>query len=803
MTLAAVAEAPVAPSFDLTPPPTATTMRVTKRNGASEAVDLNKIVRAVTRAAEGLHAVEPMRVATRTISGLYDGATTAELDELSIRTAALLTGEEPEYGRLAARLLASVIAKEVAGQEIHAFSQSVARGHELGLINDRLLGFVQANARKLNDALDASLDRGFDYFGLRTLYDRYLLRHPRTRKVTETPQQFFLRIACALSEDVPEALALYRRMAELDYLPSSPTLFNSGTTHEQLSSCFLLDSPQDSLESIYAKYGDIAQLSKFSGGIGVSYTRVRSRGSLIKSTNGHSNGIVPWLKTLDSSVAAVNQGGKRKGAACVYLEPWHADVEEFLELRDNTGDEARRTHNLNLANWIPDLFMRRVEADAEWSLFDPRVVPEFTDLFGDAFERAYEQAETQGKAVKTIKARELYARMMRTLAQTGNGWMTFKDKCNKASNQTLRAGNVIHLSNLCTEILEVTSAEETAVCNLGSINLARHFDDDGFFDFDKLAETVRLAVRQLDRVIDLNFYPIESARRGNLRWRPVGLGCMGLQDVFFRLRLPFDGEQARALSANIAETIYFHALQTSCELAEERGRHPSFADTRAANGELQFDAWNVVPEHVERWDALRERIKLHGLRNSLLIAIAPTATIASIAGCYECVEPQVSNLFKRETLSGDFLQVNRYLVEELKKLGLWTPEVRDAIKQAEGSIQNVAQVPESLRAVYRTAWELPMRALIDMAADRGAFIDQSASLNLFMESPSIGAMSSMYMYAWKRGIKTTYYLRSRPATKIAKTTVASTATTAPKPEYAPVDAVACSLENPEACEACQ
>jgi ribonucleoside-diphosphate reductase alpha chain len=805
---AAVTRAPEAPPlvtnmFDLTPPPTATTMRVTKRNGASEAVDLNKIVRAVTRAAEGLHAVEPMRVATRTISGLYDGATTAELDELSIRTAALLTGEEPEYGRLAARLLASVIAKEVAGQEIHAFSQSIARGHEVGLVNDRLLDFVQANARKLNDALDMSLDRHFDYFGLRTLYDRYLLRHPRTRKVIETPQQFFLRIGCALGEDVPDALALYRRMAELDYLPSSPTLFNSGTTHEQLSSCFLLDSPQDTLESIYQKYGDIAQLSKFSGGIGVSYTRVRSRGSLIKSTNGHSNGIVPWLKTLDSSVAAVNQGGKRKGAACVYLEPWHGDVEEFLELRENTGDEARRTHNLNLANWVPDLFMRRVEADADWSLFDPRVVPEFTDLFGQAFERAYEQAEAQGKALKSIKARDLYARMMRTLAQTGNGWMTFKDKCNRASNQTLRPGNVIHLSNLCTEILEVTSAEETAVCNLGSINLARHFDDEGFFDFDKLAETVRLAVRQLDRVIDLNFYPIESARRGNLRWRPVGLGCMGLQDVFFKLRLPFDSSEARALSNRIAETIYFHALETSCELAEERGRHPSFADTRAASGELQFDAWNVVPDNAERWDALRERIKQHGLRNSLLVAIAPTATIASIAGCYECVEPQVSNLFKRETLSGDFLQVNRYLVEELKKLGLWTAEIRDAIKQAEGSVQGIAQLPEALRSIYRTAWEVPMRSLIDMAAGRGAFIDQSASLNLFMESPSIGAMSSMYMHAWKQGIKTTYYLRSRPATKIAKTTVGNAAATAPKPEYTPVEAVACSLENPEACEACQ
>jgi ribonucleoside-diphosphate reductase alpha chain len=799
--VANAADAPDPPSFDLTPPPTATTMRVTKRNGSSEAVDLNKIVRAVTRAADGLHAVEPMRVATRTISGLYDGATTAELDELSIRTAALLTGEEPDYGRLAARLLASVIDKEVSGQEIHAFSQSISRGHDVGLINDRLLGFVQANARKLNDAVDTALDRHFDYFGLRTLYDRYLLRHPHTRKVIETPQQFFLRIACALSEDVPETIALYTRMANLDYLPSSPTLFNSGTTHEQLSSCFLLDSPRDSLESIYQKYGDIAQLSKFSGGIGVSYTRVRSRGSLIRSTNGHSNGIVPWLKTLDSSVSAVNQGGKRKGAACVYLEPWHGDIEEFLELRDNTGDDARRTHNLNLANWVPDIFMRRVEADAAWSLFDPSRVPEFTDLFGEDFEHAYEQAEAQGKALKTVRARELYARMMRTLAQTGNGWMTFKDKCNRASNQTLRAGNVIHLSNLCTEILEVTSDSETAVCNLGSINLSRHFDEDNGFDFDKLGETVQLAIRQLDRVIDLNFYPIESARRGNLRWRPVGLGVMGLQDVFFRLRLAFDSEQARALSAKIAEAIYFHALETSCELAEERGKHPSFADTRAAQGEMQFDAWGVVPENTQRWDALRERIKVHGLRNSLLIAIAPTATIASIAGCYECVEPQTSNLFKRETLSGDFLQVNRYLVGELKQLGLWTPEMRDEIKQAEGSIQAIQRIPEALRAVYRTTWEVPMRTLIDMAAGRGAFIDQSASLNLFMESPSIGAMSSMYMYAWKQGIKTTYYLRSRPATRIAKTTLGDAA--GARSNYTPIESIACSLENPETCEACQ
>jgi ribonucleoside-diphosphate reductase alpha chain len=782
------------PAFNLTPPPHAGVMAVTKRNGHREPVDLNKIVRAVSRCADGLYAIDPMRVATRTISGLYDGATTRELDELSIRTAALLTAEEPEYGRLAARLLGGFIFKEVAGQEIHAFSQSISRGHELGLINDRLLGFVQTNARKLNDALDASLDRRFDYFGLRTLYDRYLLRHPTQRTVIETPQQFFLRIACALSEDVPEALALYRRMARLDYLPSSPTLFNAGTTHEQLSSCFLLDSPDDSLTSIYQRYGDVAQLSKFSGGIGLSYTRIRSRGSLIRSTNGLSNGIVPWLKTLDASVAAVNQGGKRKGAACVYLEPWHADVEEFLELRDNTGDEARRTHNLNLANWIPDLFMRRVEADGSWSMFDPNLVPHLTDLWGDDFDHAYEAAEVAGLAHKQVRARDLYGKMMRTLAQTGNGWMTFKDKCNRASNQTAQAHNVIHLSNLCTEILEVTTYDETAVCNLGSINLGQHLDEDRF-DFAKLGETVRLAVRQLDRVIDLNFYPIESARRGNLRWRPIGLGVMGLQDVFFQLRLPFDSAGARALSARIAEEIYFNALVASCELAVERGVHPAFAETRAAQGELQFDAWNVSPVDSERWTALRERIKTQGLRNSLLIAIAPTATIASIAGCYECIEPQVSNLFKRETLSGDFLQVNRYLVEELKKLGQWTPEMRDRIKLAEGSVQGIEEIPVELQQIYRTVWEVPMRALIDMAAERGAFIDQSQSLNLFMENPNIGALSSMYMYAWKQGIKTTYYLRSRGATRIAKATVSSN-------EQATA-AVICSLENPGSCEACQ
>jgi len=804
----AVAETPRTDTpFALTPPHNPGQMRVTKRNGRQETVDVNKIVRAVTRSSEGLHAVDPLRVALKTIGGLYDGATTQELDELSIRTSAALTAEEPEYGQLAARLLGAYIDKEVSGQEIQSFSQSIARGAELGIVNDRLRDFVSANARKLNDAIDPLATRRFEYFGLRTVYDRYLLRHPQLRKVIETPQHFFMRIACALGGgEIGETLELYRLLSSLEYIASSPTLFNAGTAHEQLSSCFLLDSPADSLESIYEKYGDVAKLSKFAGGIGLAYSRVRSRGSLIKGTNGHSNGLVPWLKTLDASVAAVNQGGKRKGAACVYLEPWHGDIEEFLELRDNTGDDARRTHNLNLANWIPDEFMRRVESDSEWSLFDPKVVPHFVDSWGETFEKAYREAEAAGLAVKKVKARELYARMLRTLAQTGNGWMTFKDRSNATSNQTAKAENVIHLSNLCTEILEVTNAEETAVCNLGSVNLSRHVVD-GRFDFDKLAATVRTAVRQLDRVIDLNFYPIDTAKVANNKWRPVGLGVMGLQDVFFKLRLPFDSTEALALSTRIAEEIYFNALSQSNELAMEHGPHPGFAESRAANGELQFDYWtNARPNDQARWDALRESIKTKGLRNSLLIAIAPTATIASIAGCYECIEPQVSNLFKRETLSGDFLVVNRYLVEELKTLGLWTPEVRDAIKLAEGSIQGISAIPERLRSIYRTVWELPQKALIDLGAARGAYIDQSQSLNLFMENPNIGQLSSMYMYAWKSGIKTTYYLRSRPATKIAKTTVS----TAPAAKLAPVAeqeqataAVFCSLENPEYCEACQ
>jgi ribonucleotide reductase alpha subunit len=560
-------------------------MQVRKRNGDTEPIDAGKVVHAVRRCAGGLDQVDPARVAAKTISGLYDGATTAELDRLSIQTAAELTAEEPQYSRLAARLLAAYIGKEAGNQGIASFSQSVSLGHAEGLIGDETAKFVKDHARTLNDAIDPASDSRFEYFGIKTVYDRYLLRHPATRQVIETPQHWLMRVACGLSATPDEAIDFYRLMSSLAYLPSSPTLFNSGTSHPQMSSCFLVDSPRDDLESIYARYAQVASLSKFSGGIGIGWSRIRGRGALIRGTNGQSNGIVPFLRTLDASVAAVNQGGRRKGAACVYLEPWHPDIEEFLELRDNTGEEARRTHNLNLANWIPDEFMRRVEADGMWSLIDPSAVPELPDL------------------------------------------------------------------------------------------------------------------------------------------------------------------------------------------------------------------WGVAVTARERWKALRSRITATGLRNSLLIAIAPTATIASIVGCYECIEPQVSNLFKRETMSGEFLQVNTALVAELKELGRWNQATRDAIKRAEGSVQHIEELPQETRLLFRTAWELPQRALIDMAAARAPFVDQSQSLNLFVAAPSIGKLSSMYLYAWKSGLKTTYYLRSRPATRIQQATV-----TEPPPD---ADAIACSLENPEACEACQ
>ncbi|MEU3662380.1 ribonucleoside-diphosphate reductase subunit alpha [Streptomyces sp. NPDC032940] len=762
------------------------------------------LLRTLTALTADLPDADPGRVAAAALRGRSARADEAELRELATEAAAGLISEDPAYSRLAARLLTIGIRAEAASQGVTSFTESVATGHREGLIADRTAAFAGLHAARLDALVDPSADDRFGYFGLRTLYSRYLLRHPLTRKVVETPQHFLLRVAAGLAEDdtersVDEVAALYGLMSRLDYLPSSPTLFNSGTRHAQMSSCYLLDSPKDELDSLYDRLHQVARLSKHAGGIGIAYSRVRSRGSLIRGTNGHSNGIVPFLKTLDASVAAVNQGGRRKGAAAVYLETWHADIEEFLELRDNTGEDARRTHNLNLAHWIPDEFMRRVDADGPWSLFSPSDVPELVDLWGAEFDAAYRTAEAKGLARKTLPARELYGRMMRTLAQTGNGWITFKDTANRTANQTAEPGHVVHSSNLCTEILEVTDDGETAVCNLGSVNLGAFVTGDDI-DWERLDATVRTAVTFLDRVVDINFYPTEQAGRSNARWRPVGLGAMGLQDVFFQLRLPFDSPEAKALSTRIAERIMLAAYETSADLAERGGPLPAWEKTRTARGVLHPDHYDVEQAWPERWAALRERIATTGLRNSLLLAIAPTATIASIAGVYECIEPQVSNLFKRETLSGEFLQVNSYLVGDLKRLGVWDARTREALREANGSVQDFAWIPEDVRVLYRTAWEIPQRALIDMAAARTPYLDQAQSLNLFLETPTIGKLSSMYAYAWKQGLKTTYYLRSRPATRIAR---AAGRATVPVQAVPDPEAVACSLENPESCEACQ
>ncbi|MGW2762738.1 ribonucleoside-diphosphate reductase subunit alpha [Streptomyces sp. NPDC001275] len=761
------------------------------------------LLRTLTELTADLPDADPGRVAAAALRGRSARADEAELRELATEAAAGLISEDPAYSRLAARLLTLAVRAEAASQGVVSFTDSVAVGHREGLVADRTAEFVRAHADRLDALIDRAADDRFGYFGLRTLHSRYLLRHPITRKVIETPQHFMLRVAAGLAQDdtvrsVDEVEALYGLMSRLDYLPSSPTLFNSGTRHPQMSSCYLLDSPRDELDSIYERYLQVARLSKHAGGIGIAYSRIRSRGSLIRGTNGHSNGIVPFLKTLDASVAAVNQGGRRKGAAAVYLETWHSDIEEFLELRDNTGEDARRTHNLNLAHWVPDEFMRRVNTDGQWSLFSPADVPELTDLWGEEFDAAYRAAEARGLARKTMPARDLYGRMMRTLAQTGNGWMTFKDAANRTANQTAQPGHVVHSSNLCTEILEVTDDGETAVCNLGSVNLGA-FVAGGDIDWERLDETVRTAVTFLDRVVDINFYPTEQAGRSNARWRPVGLGAMGLQDVFFKLRLPFDSPEAKALSTRIAERIMLAAYEASADLAEREGPLPAWEKTRTARGVLHPDHYDVELTWPERWAALRERIAAVGMRNSLLLAIAPTATIASIAGVYECIEPQVSNLFKRETLSGEFLQVNSYLVNDLKALGVWDARTREALREANGSVQDFAWIPEDVRTLYRTAWEIPQRGLIDMAAARTAFLDQSQSLNLFMETPTIGKLSSMYAYAWKQGLKTTYYLRSRPATRIARAARA----TVPVQATPDLEAVACSLENPESCEACQ
>ena len=755
-------------------------MKVLKRSGELEEFNLDKLVAAITWSTEGyiplLH-VDCRRIAEGVLSGLYDGVPTQDIDRAVIDRVATMIIEHPEYAQLGGRLMLEYIKKEAASQGVIYFRDFLEEASTYGIIEDDWIptyDHYRAEYQASINRLSHHFYNKCEYFGVKTLYDRYLIRNPLTNKVIETPEMLFQRVAMFLStRPGVDYIKLFEQMITFRFIPSTPTLFNSMLKRPQLSSCYLLDLPKDSIDGIYDMYKDIAKLSKYSGGIGLSVTSIRGEGAHIRGTNGRSSGIIPFLKTLDSSVAAVNQGGRRKGAAAVYLEPWHVDIEAFLELRDNTGDEARRTHNLNLALWMSDNFMEAVEADGDWYLFDPAspTGEKLLSTWGPAFEASYNEGVEKRAYRKVIKARHLYERMLRTLAQTGNGWMCFKDTANRLSPQIAdKSGGagkygIITSSNLCTEILEVRGndmGEGIAVCNLGSINLGAFSGLNSLELADALAETSRIATRALDAVIDLNFYPTETAKNANKFWRPIGLGVMGLADYIFQNKLSFGEFSGRSLLS----IIDYASTMESERMAFEDGDPPFIT-----HGALEF----AVPR-----------------KNSLRIAIAPTATIASIVGCYECIEPPVSNLFKRETLSGEFIQVNKYLVRELIDLGLWTPEVRAALIEANGSIQGITVIPSELRYRYRTAWEIPQKDLILAAVERQIFIDQSQSLNLFIESPSIGVLSSMYMFAWKRNLKTTYYLRSRPATSIKKTVVA-----------APQEAIACSLENPEACESCQ
>lgn len=799
-------------------------MEIIKRSGEVELFAADKLERALKAASLDLPQVDPERLVERVLPSL---TSTESTDTRSVALAVTLAAAEmgtfePEYDKFAGRYLISIIDKDVASHGITKFSESIKKGHAVGLISDSTAEFVKNHAEELDNTINPARSWHFKYHGANVIRDRYLLRHPTKRTVLETPQMWLLRVACGLANDIEEAKTFYETLSSLVFLPGTPTLFNSGTTHSQLASCYLVDSPQDSLKDIYDAYAEVAQLSKWAGGIGIEWSRVRSRGSLIAGTNGESSGLIPWLNTLDASVASVNQGGKRKGAACVYLPTWHADIQNFLELRDNTGPHEQRTYNLNLANWIPDEFMRRVSRDEMWSLFDPNTLrkaghTEFSDLTGDDFTAAYIEAEKDGLAASTVPARVLYARMMRTLAETGNGWMCFSDTVNRRANQvTKQSKEIVHLSNLCTEIVEVTNKKETAVCTLGSVNIARHLNGDHTdVDYEKLAQTVTIAVTMLNRAIDRNFYSSAKAERSQDRWRNIGIGIMGLQDAFFLLGLPFDSDEARTLSTRISEEIYFAALTATSKLAELEGPCKENDVLNTANGLLHFDfCKDVVLTDPERWKALKKQIaKKTGVRNSLLIAIAPTATIATISGVNECVEPQVSNLLRRETLSGDHVLINQYLVSDLQKAGLWDQEMYNAIKNSNGSIQDIERISPEIKELYKTAWELSQKSLIAMAIDRGAFIDQSQSLNFFVESPTVPKLSSMYMHAWlgngtleePNGVKTTYYLRSRPRTEIGKVVQAASAIATPPVQqeaYSEAEGIACSLENPETCEAC-
>lgn len=750
-------------------------MNVIKRNGKKETVKFDKITARVQKLSYGLSSlVDVIEVTKKVIEGIYDGVTTTELDNLAAETAASLTTKHPDYALLASRIAVSNLHKNTEKsfsatmRRLHRYTDS-ATGRKMPLLADDVMEIIDANAELLDSSIIYDRDFGFDYFGFKTLEKSYLLRLDGL--VSERPQHMYMRVAIGIhKEDVESAIKTYHLMSERWFTHATPTLFNAGTPKPQMSSCFLLTMKDDSIDGIYDTLKQTAKISQSAGGIGLSIHNVRATGSYIGGTNGTSNGIIPMLRVFNDTARYVDQGGgKRKGAFAIYLEPWHADIEGFLDLRKNHGKEEMRARDLFYALWISDLFMKRVEENGDWSLFCPHEAPGLGDTFGNEFEALYHRYEAEGRARKVIKAQELWFAILEAQIETGTPYMLYKDAANRKSNQ--QNLGTIKSSNLCTEILEYTSADEVAVCNLASLALPR-FVNGGKFDFNKLYEVTYQVTRNLNRIIDNNYYPIEEAKRSNMRHRPIGLGVQGLADVFILLRLPFESDLARMLNKNIFETIYFAAMTASKDLAIEQGPYETFAGSPLSKGQFQFDLWNVQPSDRYDWNALREEVKQHGVRNSLLVAPMPTASTSQILGNNECFEPYTSNIYVRRVLSGEFIIVNKHLLKDLVQLGLWNDAMKNKIITANGSIQQIDEIPSELKALYKTVWEIKQRHLIDLAADRGAFICQSQSLNLFVDNPTVAKLTSMHFYSWKQGLKTgMYYLRSQAASQAVQFTV--------------------------------
>ncbi len=766
---------------------TVSSMQVFKRNGESQSVSLDKITNRVTMLSSGL-SVDPIMVAQKAVAGLYDGITTDEIDNYLAETAAALTVEHPDYSMVAARIKVNALHKDTPG-----FLASTKALYEDGLLNDKYYTKVIENAKEIESIIDYDRDYTFDYFALTTLMKAYLLKV--NDKHVERPQDVWMRTALVCSCDAFDTKKVkdtYDMLSQGLYTHATPTLFNSGLKMQQLSSCFLVAMEDDSIDGIFNTLKDTALISKTAGGIGLHAHNIRASGSIIKSTNGKSNGLIPFLKIFNETARSVDQGGgKRKGSFAVYLEPWHADINAFLELRKNTGAEEFRARDLFYALWIPDLFMQRVEEDANWTLMSESDCPGLSDVYGEAFVELYTKYEQEGRGTKTIKARALMSKIIEAQIETGQPYMLYKDAVNKKSNQ--KNIGVIKSSNLCAEILEYSDKDETAVCNLASIALPKFVLEDGTYDYDSLYKVAKIATKNLDRVIDINYYPTDKTERSNMRHRPIGLGIQGLADVFFKMNIAYDSDEAKEINKLIFETVYFGATESSMELAKEKSPYSTYQGSPISQGLFQFDMWGVTPSGKWDWQGLRSKIAQYGVKNSLTTACMPTASTGIILGNTETFQVQTSNIYKRQTLSGEFLLVNKYLVKELSSRQLWNKEMRDNIILENGSVENLVNFPEDLKSVYKTVWETSQKSVIDMAADRAPFIDQTQSMNLWLATPTFGKVNSMHMYAWKKGLKTgMYYLRSRSAVDAVKVTVSGDKQLMNQVSEEPEDCLTCS-----------